>query len=169
MKQCLAAVIAVLTCGSVAAAQLEDLVPRVDGAMQCWTRDYDAAHLKAHPDQEVARMNFLIARIPDGPDYGFQLGVEMRDGRVGHNTGPCTSDDGQIWCGVECDGGYVMVEPRADGSVLLDLETSGYIYLSGGCGAEDEDAGFALESGQDDKSFLLRPGTVAMCDPARLD
>lgn len=150
-----------------AAAELADLVPAKDGALSCWSRVYDAAHLKSHPRQNVTAMNFAISYAAESAEfaeqYSFLLQAELRDGRIGANTGPCSEDNGQIMCGVECDGGYVMVEPRSGGSVLLDLETSGYIYLEGGCGSENEDGGFALEAGADDREFLVRPVTGAQC------
>lgn len=149
------------------AAQLSDLVPAENRAAACWSRVYDAAHLKAHPDQQVQGMDFSIrysaATGEYAAQYDFTIAATLRDGSVGHNTGPCTNENGKIWCGIECDGGYVMVEPRANGSVLLDLETSGYIWLSGGCGVDDGEGGFALESGKDDKSFLLQAAAPGMC------
>lgn len=159
----------------VAAAELSDLVPVRDGAAACWSRIYDAAHLKAHPDQQVEAMGFAIsyaAETTEYPEqYNFQIEARMRNGDVGHNSGPCYKSEGQIICGVECDGGYVVVEPREQGGVLLDLETSGYIWLSGGCGVDDaeEGEGFALESGKDDKEFLLRPMKAGSCEPPLLD
>ena len=158
------------------AVELDDLVPAQDGAAVCWSRLYDAAHLKAHPDQQVEAMDFAIGYAAETADYAaqysFQIETRMRNGDVGHNSGPCSESEGNIQCGVECDGGYVMVRPASgDGSVLLDLETSGYIWLSGGCGVDDgdEDGGFALESGLDDKEFLLRPMPAGTCEPPLLD
>ena len=73
-----------------------------------------------------------------------------------------------MWCGVECDGGGIYVEARADGDVLVDLETHGYIRMSGSCGSSDENGISALESGKDDKLFLLRPTDAKACKAAML-
>lgn len=154
------------------AAELADLVPARNGAAACWSRVYDAAHLQAHPDQQVEALGFAISYAGEtaeyAPQYSFSIEARMRDANAGFNTGPCYESDGQIMCGVECDGGYVIVEPRGDGSILLDLETSGFIWMSGGCGTGEEDSGFALESGKDDKQFLLRPMPAKACKSAAL-
>ena len=163
----------VLGVAPVAAAELSDFVPARNGALSCWSRSYDAAHLKAHPAQNVAAMNFAISYAAESAEYAeqysFLIQAELRDGTTGANTGPCSESDGQIMCGVECDGGYVMLEARSGGSVLLDLETSGSIYLEGGCGSENEDGGFALEAGADDREFLLRPVPAKQCNQALFD
>jgi hypothetical protein len=159
-----------LGAGPILAAELSDFVPARDGALSCWSRIYDAAHLKSHPAQKVAEMNFAISYAAESAEYAaqysFLIQAKLRDGTAGANTGPCSETDGEIMCGVECDGGYVMVEARSDGGVLLDLDASGYIYLEGGCGSENEDGGFALEAGADDREFLLRPVPAHQCGPA---
>jgi hypothetical protein len=165
-----------MSAAPAAAFELSELVPEKDGAVACWSRLYDAAHLKAHPDQQVGAMGFSISYAAETAEfaeqYSFLIEARMRNGDVGYNTGPCYENEGQIICGVECDGGSVMVRPASDdGSVFLDLETSGYIWLSGGCGVDDGDGdgGFALESGLDDKRFLLGPMGPGTCEPPLLD
>ena len=162
-----------MSAAPAAAVELDELVPAQNGAAACWSRLYDAAHLKAHPDQQVEEIGFAISYAAEtaeyAPQYSFQIEARMRNGDVGHNSGPCSESEGNVQCGVECDGGYVMVEPRDNGGVLLDLETSGYIWLSGGCGVDDVDEGFALESGKDDKQFLLRLMSAGTCKPGLLN
>jgi hypothetical protein len=166
----------VMSIAPATAFELSELVPEKDGAVACWSRLYDAAHLKEHPDQQVEAMAFSISYAAETAEfaeqYSFLIEARMRNGDVGYNTGPCYENEGSISCGVECDGGYVMVRPASDdGSMMLDLETSGFIWLSGGCGVDDPDGdgGFALESGKDDKQFLLRPMPAGTCEEPLLD
>ena len=156
----------------VSAGELDDFVAAEDGAVSCWSRTYDEAHLADHPDQMVSALTFGVSYMAGTAEfaeqYTFWLEATLRDGASGYTTGPCNSYDGKMWCGVECDGGGIYVEARADGDVLIDLETHGYIRMSGSCGSSDEKGITALEAGKDDKLFLLRPTDTKSCKAAIL-
>lgn len=149
--------------------QLDTFVPAEDGALSCWSRVYDEAHLAAHPDQTVTAMTFGVSYMAATAEYGelysFWMEARRRDGSRGQATGPCSGEDDQMLCGVECDGGGVIVTPRAGGDVLIDLEAHGYIRMSDSCGSS-ESGGFALEPGKDDKQFLLRAIPAKACKMA---
>ena len=154
------------------AGELDAFVAAEDGALSCWSRVYDADHLASHPDQMVSAMTFGVSYMAEtsefGEQYSFWLEASLRDGARGYTTGPCNAYDGKMWCGVECDGGGIYVEARADGDVLIDLETHGYIRMSGSCGSSDENGISGLESGKDDKLFLLQPTASKACKAAVL-
>lgn len=141
---------------------LDRHVESAGGASACWTRIYDAAHLRSHPDQKVSAMRFRITPNPgdEFAPFDFALEAEVDDEGLGFAAGPCRPEGKGMFCGVECDGGGVFLTLRDDGKVLLDLEQAGFINMAGGCG---EDDGFALESGRDDKQFLLSSAGAAAC------
>lgn len=130
----------------------------------CFAREYDAAHLNAHPDQRVQSIGFRLAYHAHDPDeyypkgqrnYYFELRAKMRGGKELAAGGECVpGEDGKnIRCGVECDGGGVLIRQTAKkGQLLIDLGSTGRIRMSEGC---DDEAGIDLEPGIDDKTFLL--------------
>jgi hypothetical protein len=165
------AILAGLIIGSVSAvgaAELSDFVPTEDGASACWQRLYDEAHLAGHPDQQVTAMTLLMSYLTfeDGSEgmHYFGLDVALRDGRKGTTSGGCWLSEGVVRCGVDCDGGGLVLSRNDDGSVLADLEAYGYISLESECGGGDgELESFPLEPGLDDKQFLLQPADAKLC------
>ena len=151
--------------------QLADLLPPEPGARICFAREYDAAHLKAHPDQKVQSIAFRLAYFMHEPDeyypkgqrnYYFELRTVMRDGgrKIGA-AGECVpSPDGtNVFCGVECDGGGVLIRRASTkGGMLVDLGATGRIRMSEGC-----DGGIDLEPGADDRVFLLSEVPAGAC------
>ena len=122
----------------------------------CYRRDYDEAHLAAHPDQTVVGISLELAYDGEPLVPAFELAVRLR-GREDWISagGACHLDDAGWRCSVVCDGGGVGINYREDGrSVLVSLkEPYGYIRLSY-CGQDDE-VGFSLDAGLDDKTFVL--------------
>ncbi len=151
----------------VVAQTLADFVPPRDGAITCWQRSYSEAHLAGHKDQMVTEMTFgMIYRAADAEyseQVAFGMDVTLRDGRSGQAGGPCYENGNAIECGVECDGGGFVLEKRADGNLLLDLEQRGYVRVLGECSSGDEEASFDLEAGKDDKQFLLHKTDAKIC------
>ncbi|BCH27234.1 hypothetical protein MesoLjLb_70190 [Mesorhizobium sp. L-8-3] len=144
--------------------QIARLLPPEPGTRICFARQYDGAHLKAHPDQQVQSIGFSLAYHAHDPDeyypkgqrnYYFELRAKMRSGQELAAGGECVpAEDGKnIHCGVECDGGAVLIRQAAKkGQLLVDLEATGRIRMSDGC---DDESGIDLEPGIDDKTFLL--------------
>lgn len=152
-------------------AMAEDmLVEQRDGARACWQRLYDPAHLASHPDQQVVQMTFGIAFHGLGKDqpalHMFVLDAGLRDGRRGHASGSCTQEaSGSMHCQVECDGGAISVRLDGNGSVLADLESTGFVRLEGECGHGGEgETGFDLLPGKDDKLFRLDRTDPRQCE-----
>lgn len=154
---------------SVMAGELDAFVASTDGASSCWMRAYDARHLAAHPNQQVTAMDLAVtytAETDINPaQFVFWLDVDMRDGSHGQASGPCMADGDQMWCGVECDGGGIYVANRSGGKVLVDLERRGSISMTSSCGEENFEDGFALQSGLDDRQFLLTALLPQFCEP----
>src|SRR5690606_7195866 len=98
---------------SVVAGELDAFVAAQDGASSCWERNYDNQHMAAHPDQQVTGMSLAVTFMAESDinpeQYVFRLETDMRDGTHGEAIGPCMADGGEMWCGVECDGGGVYV------------------------------------------------------------
>src|SRR5215217_5658852 len=159
---------ATMAVSSVAAEELSSFVAAQDGAQTCWSRDYSAEHLAAHPDQLVTAMRLTLrydAMVNDNPDfYSFRLEADLRGGQSGRAFGYCSEFEGAVSCGVECDGGGIGIAHAEGGKVLLDLTKYGYIRMAGSCGS-DESGGFGLEAGIDDRQFLLSPATGKACKP----
>ena len=141
------------------------------GTRACFSRSYDAAHLAAHPRQTVARMEFRLAYHRFEPDdtypagqrnYYFMLKVKRR-GESGNASavGECSSHEGRLTCGVDCDGsGFTLKRAKAGTSLLIDFNSSWGIRLSGGCGGGE--AGDAdLRPGADDRIFRVDPASGA--------
>lgn len=157
----------------VMADELDAFVSARDGAISCWSRTYDAQHLARHPHQTVTEMQFAVGYVAERDDYSamywFELHASQRGGVSGVSEGTCWPEGAAMRCGVDCDGGGVVVNVRSDGRVLIDLEDYGYISMHSDCGVESDEAGYSLEAGIDDKAFLLQPVTGGQCKAMRPD
>lgn len=155
---------------SIMAGELDAFVAAQDGASTCWSRAYTPQHMADHPDQQVAAMSLAVTFMGETEinpaQYVFRLEAYMRDGTGGQAVGPCSAEGDEMWCGVECDGGGIYVSSRSGGNVLVDLERRGSIWMSTGCGEDNFEEGFSLESGIDDKQFLLSELLPQFCMPA---
>lgn len=145
------------------AGELGAWLPAGHGSVACWSRAYDAAHLASHPEQKVSQvalgLTFSAADADNRDRQQFALSASLWDGSHGTAIGECRAGDGAMICGVECDGGGIVVTSRGE-SVLVDLEQSGFIRLASECGADE---GFVLEAGADDRQFLLHQLPADQC------
>ena len=150
------------------------IVPAEPEARACFVREYTDEHLKDHPAQTVAGMEFRLTwhvfEVEEGAepfsDYQFYLGVRKRGGKKELTAGgPCMEQEGKIFCGVECDGGGVFVTKREDGSLMVSFDDMWGIRMSDSCGEEEasEEAGVEFKPGKDDKSFRLDPLPASQC------
>jgi hypothetical protein len=157
-----------LVAAPVMAQTLEEFVSKHDGATSCWQRIYSQTHLSEHPDQQVAAMTLgLIQKAGDNAEEDgvvlFGLSASLRDGTNGETSGICAREaDGAVRCGVECDGGGVMIERRDGANLLADLESTGFIRMESACGG-GENTSFSINSGIDDKQFLLQRVEAKLC------
>lgn len=158
---------------------LKELSP--DGGGACFSRVYDASHLKAHPHQKVARIFFYhgpdpVSRPSEDPTDG--LGTAGYNGFMATtvrgaskpewvggwcNTSGETGEKAAIHCGMECD--RTMAELSLDAKGRLKVYAFDRdIYLD--IGAEDELGTAEYERqalGTDDNGFLLERRPAADC------
>jgi hypothetical protein len=100
---------------------LNAILPAQAGNEACYVRNYDAAHLHAHPQQRITAMKFLLGveaypepSKKDKPQdlyyYTFAMQVARRgDKKLLHTAGDCMTY-GRINCVVDCDGGAVSLD-----------------------------------------------------------
>lgn len=157
-------------CGLAAAASdpattaLNSLLAPEPGNKACYVRNYDAAHLRAHPHQRITAMKFLLGVDAYDPKpagatkpedlfyYTFAMSVARRgDKRLLRAFGDCRGSD-RISCVVDCDGGGVTLDtmPPA-GSLIVRLNDNG-IRMFHDCDQED---GVLVKPAADDKVFRL--------------
>ncbi|MBO3759620.1 hypothetical protein [Ciceribacter sp. L1K22] len=137
-------------------------------ASACFSRNYDPAHLRAHPDQNVTNVKMLAYR-PVWEHGVSVVNLEFRFRGVVEPVrlpGECRSAGrgaAALECGIECDGGRFAVMRGAQGSLLLDVPEG--LSL---CDSEE-----ALDSvpsfGLDDKRFRLSPVAAPDCSELVFD
>lgn len=124
----------------------------------CHARSYDAAHLRAHPQQNVRSIAVLnpAKEQPakdDTPNYRFVFRAETRDGRTFETRAYCTPDAYAYTCTAESgpnDAQEFYLTRDGDGIMLRDRR---------GVLGETLDAEF----GPDDRIFRLQPAAEDAC------
>jgi len=82
-----------------AASPLDDLIEPVDGKSACFTRVYDAEHLRRHPKQKTASMTVWLSYEPAGGNVAgtvlhVALGLVQRgDAAALYSEGGCAFDE----------------------------------------------------------------------------
>lgn len=144
------------------------------GNKACYSRAYDAAHMKAHPQQRITAMKFLLSVAAYDPKpadavkpeylyyYTFAMSVARRgDKRLLRTSGDCNGGD-NILCAVDCDGGSVTLDkmPPAN-SLIVRLNNENGITMFHDC---DEGKGaVVVKAGTDDKVFRLDKAAGDAC------
>ncbi|CAN7662749.1 hypothetical protein [Mesorhizobium caraganae] len=150
------------------------------GADACFGRVYDAAHLKAHPKQKVARIFFLYGHDPvshpneepmanaDTSYNGF-LTTTVRGAKTPQWAGGwCNheSEDGKsgpIRCGMDCDRTMASLKLDDKGRLIL-TDVSSDLYLDAGSEDELGEAEYDRQAlGSEDDNFRLDPMPAATC------
>ncbi|TPL97983.1 MULTISPECIES: hypothetical protein [unclassified Mesorhizobium] len=168
------------------AAKLTELSP--NGQDACFGRIYDANHLKAHPDQKVARIFFYYGHDPvsrpneepaanAGTSYNGFVTTTVRGAKAPEWAGGwCShqSEDGAsnpIHCGMECDRTLASLKVDHKGRLILsDLQPD--IYLDAGSEEELGTTEYNRQAlGSRDDNFRLDPMPAATCKAefARID
>jgi hypothetical protein len=142
---------------------LKEILPPTPGAHICYARAYDAAHLAAHPKQTVSYIEFRLAYHRHDPDDGYPQGqrnyyFDLRAKRTGSTVmastgGECSVRGDAIFCGVDCDGGGIVLTKAAD-AVTLSFGDMWGISMTSECGGS-EGSGPDLLPGEDDREFRL--------------
>jgi hypothetical protein len=149
--------------------------PGKERALACFTRRYDAAHLKAHPRQNVTAMTLLVnSYIEESLDdrlYNLEIGVSFRSVKQRFQvTGGCDrpgDPSAPLSCGIDCDGGLIGVKVNGSRSVLVAIP-----YGARTWNPDDPDAGDAAPAGsfgKDDKVFRLDRTSLGDCLPLVTD
>lgn len=98
--------------GDIDAKNLFGRDPGTNPAHACFSRTFDDAWLKVHPDQNVTRLTVYVARRigEDAIWHSGNLEIKFRDSKATyHVTAECGGEGGALGCGVDCDGGgYAM-------------------------------------------------------------
>ena len=147
---------------------LFEIIAPEAGRRVCYIRRYDAAHLRAHPQQQVTALTFMIrvqqyediskAKTPEDKVYfWFAMSMQRRgEKRTLSTSGSCFRGGG---CGVDCDGGGLTLEklPQAD-ALLMRLNDRG-IQMYSDC----DGGGFWVKPGADDRAFRLEKADASVC------
>jgi len=143
-------------------------------AFACFSRAYDKAHLKAHPQQNVTSMTMLVQSVAyEGEEPGRQrtviLDVHFRGNKKPFQTsGGCfySDDDKGLHCNVDCDGGAIGVRVKDGKSVLVDIPGSARIWDPSQ--PDDAEPGSGVPEnarfGEDDKTFRLDRIKGSQCE-----
>ncbi len=165
---------ALLLVASAPVAQADDAglfdshFAKVAGGTPCYARSYDDAHLKAHPKQQVKRIEIDMTRAnPDGvvnTAENFDLGVGVQVTRSADwYTGAaiCKQAGDAIDCFLEGDGGRFRLTADKDGALKLEAGDYGLAFE----GAKD----FLELKDSDDHVFIVAPSDRSACDAATAD
>ncbi|WP_245429435.1 hypothetical protein [Mesorhizobium sp. WSM3860] len=160
------------------ARKLTELSP--NGADVCFGRVYDAAHLKAHPHQKVARIFFYYGHDPvsrpneepstmsDAAYNGFLTTTVRGAKKPEWAAGWCNNEDPSdkasgIRCGMECDRTLASLKVDDKGRLILS-NVQPDVYLDAGA---EEDLGKARYNeqalGREDDNFRLDPMPADTC------
>jgi hypothetical protein len=149
---------ALLGAGAAVARPLEAELPHNGSA--CWERIYDAAHLAAHPRQQVSRI--LLDYSPGtNDDVYVGLSVNLRK-RVGYNEpydysifGICRVSRDGLSCRPEWKAGSWRIERGSGGSLIV--RNAGMIVFNPDGYAAEEVAPDAvrIRAEPDDKAWML--------------
>ena len=164
-----------MAAASAPALAADDLYTRyfagAAGGKPCYARYYDDAHLKAHPKQQVRRIeiDFDVNERSDPQTKNgaadFQAGIGFMLKRSSEWYGQalvCKQAGNRFECYLEADGGTFVLIPRGD---ALRLE------VTGGPGSDihtegEKDFGEFGGPGTDDRVFILPRADRKLCDAA---
>lgn len=125
----------------------------------CFHRQYDAAHLAKHPQQQVIDIALTPAEGQEvSTSLVVDISVKLRDISDSYiGSAYCEPDTVGLSCGMEGDAGAFGLELREDGALLLKVDPRGMSFE----GAQD----FLTLSGNsgDDRAFLMYPVAAADC------
>lgn len=139
-----------------------------DNGYACYTRSYDAAHLAAHPHQNVTTAMLLLTGRP-GPDGNYAADVDFTFRKhkkhfqaFGNcpsvSTDPAKGPVQQLSCGIDCDGGTIGVKLEDADTVLVSLP-------GGASGIDSSGNPSSGHFGSDDSVFKLSRAPAKTCLP----
>ena len=151
--------------------------PGQSTAFACFSRHYDAAHLAAHPKQNVRDIQVFTDSTYDkdsGRDYMLTVGVGFRKFKREFDiSGGCsTTVDGKnlLSCGADCDGGHFDITTQSQSTILLSIPESVRLWdPSASDDSPSDDPPKGADFGSDDKLFRLDRAPLAECEPLMSD
>lgn len=142
----------------------------------CYGRDYNQAHMDAHPLQSVQQLRLMFYRLPEAPE-SLLMDVRaklLRPASGSAKSGPtkilknfkaemmCNENGNSLKCFIDCDGGSAEVRWNVRNvGQEISFENQGFV-LEGGCGDERELVILEPHQGGDD-IFNLSAMPVASC------
>jgi len=147
--------------------------PGKDPAYSCFSRHYDAAHLRSHPRQNVTNMSVFVESTYDAEsdskrdDY-LKIGMNFRHlDKPFVVDGGCHMVDGKLSCGGDCGGGSTFeVTTKGKSSIYVSIPDGAPVYDPTN---EDADTPKAASFGSDDKLFRLDRVDVTQCQSIMSD
>ncbi|MCB1506587.1 MAG: hypothetical protein KDJ47_16550 [Hyphomicrobiaceae bacterium] len=130
-------------------------------ASTCFSRAYSAAHLAAHPRQQVAEIYLIPA--PNGLNaeagqLSVMLAVKLKGSADYMPNGMiCPPGPATLTCKLEDDGGTVTLSVRNSKRLAVEPGPNG-IGVEGASGME-----MIAKADGDDRLFLLDPAPVSVC------
>jgi hypothetical protein len=144
----------------VAPAASADVMGDLSRAGACWTRTYDAAHLRAHPAQTVTRVSLMSMNSVPGQAKnvrGVVFGMRQRPGNeLSVASAECRASGAGARCTAQMDAGAFRFDSRPKG--VLRLTVAGSLQLERMSG--DYTANLASS---DDRVFDLSPAPTSAC------
>jgi hypothetical protein len=127
--------------GDIGAEELFGYDPGNKPAHACFSKTFNAAWLKAHPDQNIEKLTVYVGRkaMDEGVWHAGNMDIKFRDSREAWRvSADCSGEGGTLHCGVDCDGGgYAMT---AISKSQLSVTPDDYLryYNANGTDAADE-------------------------------
>ena len=155
--------------------------PGKAAAYSCFTRQYDDAHLAAHPRQNVRAMSLFVestydaSNDPDNPRTDdIQIGVNFRKLAKAYDiSGGCdtTVDNKKLLsCGGDCDGGHFDISTKGPDTILVSIPDGARLWdPDADPNADPQEPPKAAQFGADDKLFMLNRVDVKQCQALMSD
>lgn len=148
-----------LATATLAARPLEKELPLKGAA--CFERIYDAAHLNAHPMQQVMQIRLMHERGADAKpeaEEPLYLSIEITvrgNAEVYRLGGLCEPQGKGVLCTPEWEAGSFFVEAVADGALMVTNKSM--MFNPNNFDAEEVAPG-AIQLRGDDRAWKLFPG-----------
>jgi hypothetical protein len=150
-----------------------------EAAYACYTRSYDAAHLAAHPKQNVTTAMLLLTGKPktgENSYTAYTAGVDFtfrKQKKHFQAFGDCPSVSAdassgaaqKLACGIDCDGGTIAVKLKDVDTILVSLPSGIAVSEAGNDSAPPDGGHF----GSDDSVFKLSRAPLRNCLPLAIE
>ncbi|BCW88431.1 hypothetical protein sos41_15700 [Alphaproteobacteria bacterium SO-S41] len=147
----------------------------------CYVREYDKAHMVAHPKQKVTAIAFSYQptqtsegqEIPmwdqyaDTPAFSAMMVVTFRnEKRTGFGSAYCKAGPKAdvLNCGIDGDGGSFTLTAKADGKFRIDNPTGFTVAYPSKTDDEPDEGYEQIDPKDDQDSFLLSDAKGGLCD-----